>query len=315
MSDIDYWIISPVYGIDENFDSIWKYDRTNGTIAIGWRKMDQLHNTSKKEALAAFDKAYPDDNLSRRSRDFNTIWRWYHEVSIGDVIIARKGTKRVIGLGFVKGNAYRDDAKSKERRPQSKKVYPHFLDIEWFMTNEDEFEDPVFSPYVFRKTTEEKIISLELHKLIPGFESETGDHVSEAPDQEFGLEKILRDFLFTNFTQIFPSNLALYEDPEGKPAKEYRTGVGPIDLLAFETTTNSFVVIELKKGRDTDKVVGQILRYMGWVNENMCKSGQIVKGIIVCKERGEKIRLALTMTKNITVKEYRMQFEMVDPEE
>ena len=40
------------------------------------------------------------------------------------------------------------------------------------------------------------------------------------------------------------------------------TEVGTIDILADEPDTNSLVVIELKKGRESDKVVGQTLRYI-----------------------------------------------------
>ena len=38
------------------------------------------------------------------------------------------------------------------------------------------------------------------------------------------------------------------------------TDVGTIDILAQETSSNAFVVAELKKGREFDKVAGQVLR-------------------------------------------------------
>jgi len=42
-------------------------------------------------------------------------------------------------------------------------------------------------------------------------------------------------------------------------------------------------VVELKKGKTEDDVVGQTLRYMGWVRENISKT-KLVRGIIVVAE-------------------------------
>ena len=65
-----------------------------------------------------------------------------------------------------------------------------------------------------------------------------------------------------------------------------------IDILAVEPKSNSFVVIELKKGQTSDKVVGQILRYMGWVKKNLCKDGQGIKGLVICHDPDPKLSYA-----------------------
>jgi hypothetical protein len=38
--------------------------------------------------------------------------------------------------------------------------------------------------------------------------------------------------------------------------QQYATDIGPIDILAIEAKTKAFVVIELKKGRPSDRVIG-----------------------------------------------------------
>ena len=73
---------------------------------------------------------------------------------------------------------------------------------------------------------------------------------------------------------------------------------------------DSFVVIELKKGRPSDQVVGQILRYMGWVKKNLCASGQAVKGLVICREPDPKLLYALEMTKGIDVRYYNVAFTL-----
>jgi restriction system protein len=83
-----------------------------------------------------------------------------------------------------------------------------------------------------------------------------------------------------------------------------------MDILAFEPASKSFVVIELKKGRPADQVVGQILRYMGWVKKNLCKNGQSVKGLVICRDSDDKLSYALDMTNNIDVRYYHMSFDL-----
>lgn len=69
-------------------------------------------------------------------------------------------------------------------------------------------------------------------------------------------------------------------------------------------------MIELKKGRPSDQVVGQILRYMGWVKRNLCKEGQPVKGLVICRDPDMKLSYALEMTNNIGVQYYSVSFKL-----
>jgi restriction system protein len=109
---------------------------------------------------------------------------------------------------------------------------------------------------------------------------------------------------------IFKGQLKIYEDAEGNDGQQYATDIGPIDILAIETKSRSFVVIELKKGRPSDRVVGQILRYMGWVKKNLCTKAQSVKGLIICRDPDSKLSYALEMTTNIDVRYYSMSFKL-----
>lgn len=43
-----------------------------------------------------------------------------------------------------------------------------------------------------------------------------------------------------------------------------------MDFLAVERETGDFYVIELKR-RASDKTIGQLARYMGWVQDELCK--------------------------------------------
>ncbi len=127
---------------------------------------------------------------------------------------------------------------------------------------------------------------------------------------EFVLEKYLEEFVVSNFHTIFRGQLKIYEDADGNDGQQYGTDIGPIDILAVEPQSQSFVVVELKKGRSSDQVVGQILRYMGWVKKNLCLNGQAVKGLIICRDPDSKLSYALEMTTSIDVRYYNVSFEL-----
>lgn len=150
-----------------------------------------------------------------------------------------------------------------------------------------------------------------------GEESDNLTDITTEPDvedkTEFVLEKYLEEFIVTKFATIFRGKLVIYRDPEENViGQQYTTDVGIIDILAYEPSTNSFVVIEQKKGRESDKVIGQTLRYMGWVSENLCKNGQMVKGIIICKNTDSRLSYALKMVNNVALKYYRIDFKLDD---
>jgi len=69
-------------------------------------------------------------------------------------------------------------------------------------------------------------------------------------------------------------------------------------------------VVELKKGRASDKVVGQALRYMGYVQEELAEENQTVRGVIIALEDDTKIRRALKMTPNVEFYRYQVSFKL-----
>jgi restriction system protein len=135
---------------------------------------------------------------------------------------------------------------------------------------------------------------------------------TEDPNNTFVLEKYLEEFIVTNFEMIFKGNLKIYAETDVDDGRQYPTDIGPIDILAFEPKSNSFVVIELKKGRPSDQVIGQILRYMGWVKKKLCKDGQAVRGLVICRDPDLKLSYALEMTNNIDVRYYSVSFKLTE---
>lgn len=133
--------------------------------------------------------------------------------------------------------------------------------------------------------------------------------LKETKDMEFAMERYLEEFIEANFNKIdFGTKLELYQDEENS-GRQYPTPIGNIDLLAVDKKKKEFVVIELKKDKSSDIVVGQILRYMGWVKENLAKDYN-VKGIIIVKEKNERLGYALKLMPNVTLFIYKVSFDI-----
>lgn len=130
---------------------------------------------------------------------------------------------------------------------------------------------------------------------------------NEADEQEFGqpsefaYEKDLKNFLAKNLHLLAP-NMKLYED-EDITGIEFPVGGRFIDILAVDSE-NNFVVIELKVSRGYDRVIGQLLRYMAWIEKNLADSSQGVKGIIVAREISEDLLLATSKVTDVELFEY-----------
>jgi Holliday junction resolvase-like predicted endonuclease len=94
--------------------------------------------------------------------------------------------------------------------------------------------------------------------------------------------------------------------------RQYATPVGRIDLLCRDRRGN-FVVIELKRFRaSTESIIDQVTRYMGWVQEQLAKRHQHVRGYIVVGKLDRKLQYSVRAIENLKVKCFRVS--LTDPD-
>lgn len=87
--------------------------------------------------------------------------------------------------------------------------------------------------------------------------------------------------------------------------------LGKADILARHRHTGDFVVIELKRDQADDEVVGQLSRYMGWVNENRAAPACVgVRGIIVAHELTSRLRAAASAHPNMELYTYKLTVDI-----
>lgn len=158
--------------------------------------------------------------------------------------------------------------------------------------------------------------AIEIEGLIGVPTQSSGTITVTDPDVEdpsvFALEKHLEDFLVANWSNtILGSGYDIFEEEGEKVGQQYPTDTGYIDILAVSKDRNELLVLELKKGRASDVVVGQIQRYMGYVKDELAEPGQSVKGIIIALEDDVKLRRALSVTVGIDFYRYEVSFKLI----
>lgn len=127
----------------------------------------------------------------------------------------------------------------------------------------------------------------------------------------FVLEKHLEDFLIFNWNQTELSRkYDLVTDEGVVVAQQYPSDTGPIDILAISKDKTQFLVIELKKGKTSDVVVGQTLRYMGFVKNQLAVNGETVRGAVIALEDDLRLRNALSMVDSIEFYRYQIDFKL-----
>lgn len=152
----------------------------------------------------------------------------------------------------------------------------------------------------------------EIEELIEGKSVVTEELEDELPVDSptiFAMEKYLQEFLFSNWPNTeLGKNYDLYKNEE-TDGKEVITDAGVIDLLAISKDQKEFLVIELKRGRASDVVIGQITRYMGYM-ETVTSPGQTVKGLIIALEDDSRIRYSLRVVPNVDFFKYEIDFRL-----
>lgn len=133
----------------------------------------------------------------------------------------------------------------------------------------------------------------------------TNDIEQEEPEiahqTGFAYESDLRDFLSRNLHIVEPG-LHLYEE-EGITGVEFPVGGRFIDILALDRQRN-YVVIELKVSRGYDRVIGQLLRYMAWIEKNQAEPTQQVRGVIIAREISDDLHLSSSKIPSVELFEY-----------
>jgi RecB family endonuclease NucS len=119
------------------------------------------------------------------------------------------------------------------------------------------------------------------------------------------MEKHLEDFLVENWGQtVIGRDYVIFEEDGERVGQQYPTDTGPIDILAISSDRTRLLVVELKRGRASDSVVGQVLRYVGYVQDELAENDQTVEGAIIALEDDLRLRRALAVVPSLAFYRY-----------
>lgn len=234
------------------------------------------------------------------------VWTVAKGLKEGDVVITPDGNGR-----------YRAGEITGTYRYVEGGVLPHRRPVNWFA---DPFDRADMSEALQRSTNSTGACcdiskySEELDLLIGGqtIASLIATDESVEDPSVFALEKHLEDFLVSNWqSSELGHEFDIYEEEGELVGQQYPSDTGPIDILAISKDKKFLLVVELKKGRASDVVVGQVQRYMGYVKEELAEPDQKVRGVIIALEDDLRIRRALAVTKDIEFYRYQVSFKLL----
>lgn len=193
-------------------------------------------------------------------------------------------------------------------------ILPHRRPVRWYtqtLRREDMSESLRNSSGSIGTVSNITPYAAELESLVEG--KAPASIVSTDPTIEdpsvFALEKHLEDFLEHNWTHTeLGQKYDIYEVDGERVGRQYMSDTGPIDILAISKDRKELLVVELKRGRVSDTVVGQIQRYMGYVKEELAEPEQSVRGVIIGFEDDIKIQRALSVAPQIDFYTYKIEF-------
>ena len=233
------------------------------------------------------------------------VWTVCKGIRVDDIVICPDGQQAYL-VGKVTGPySYK-----------SGRILPHRRPIDWFpnrLTREDMSVALRNSAGSALTTCDVSKYAEELEALIGGQAAPAliaSDETVEDPSV-FALEKHLEEFLVANWANTeLGQNYDIFEEDGELVGQQYPSDTGPIDILAISKDKKELLVVELKKGRASDSVVGQIQRYMGFVLGELAEPDQTVKGVIIALEDDLRIRRALAVTSNIDFYRYEVSFAL-----
>jgi len=136
-----YWVIAPFASKNADiFEKVWQFDLANNAISIGWTQLGDVSKMNREALAEAIASAYPDTPNATKALFVNMLWSFYHKITPGDIVIARRGRKTLTAVGKVTKAASYAPGKTSPGC-----LHPNFLEIGWL----DQPRDKVFSNIVF----------------------------------------------------------------------------------------------------------------------------------------------------------------------
>jgi restriction system protein len=274
----------------------------SGKLPDEWRQFNAAF-------IPVFLAGHPDKSKIAAGLACGALWTVTKGIQAGDIVLCPDGAGRY-HVGEVQGGYSYSPGQ----------VLPHRRSVNWLPIAIDRsamseaLRNSTGSLLTVANITD---YHQELEQFLAALPGQTSpnivatDPVVEDP-VAFAMEKHLEDFLVKNWAQTeLAQQFKIYEEDGELVGQQYGTDAGPIDILAISRDGQRLLVVELKRGRASDVVVGQILRYMGYVKEQIAEPNQTVEGVIIALDDDKKLRWALLAVPSISFYRYQVSFKLI----
>ena len=194
----------------------------------------------------------PDKSKVTAGLACGAVWTVSKGMNIGDISLCPDG-QRNYKIGKISGNYFYD---------ATIPSLLHRRSVEWLpvsVSRDEMSQELKNSTGSIGTVSDISKYSIEIDKFIDGdspIKISSNDSEIENPSM-FALESHLEHFIIENWEQtILAKDYDIFQDGE-LTGKQFPTDTGPIDILAISKDKKELLVIELKKGRASDSVVGQ----------------------------------------------------------
>lgn len=270
----------------------------NGKLPENWREFNHKY-------IPKYQEYHPEKSKVSAGLACGALYTIAKGIQIGDVVLCPNGSGQYYVGEVLDNYSYRKNS-----------ILPHRRNVKWYnnLIDRTEMSQPLqYSSGSIGTVSNITKYSDEIENLISGKAPVTlisTDETVEDPSV-FALEKHLEDFLVQNWSQTeLGKKYDIYEEDGEIVGQQYPSDTGFIDILAISKDKKEILIVELKKGRVSDSVVGQIQRYMGYVLQELADQNQTVKGVIIGLDDDIRIKRALAVTNNIEFYKYQVSFKL-----
>jgi hypothetical protein len=274
---------------------------------------DVFHETDAEKTAVAIDKVYAlnaghRNNLTGQSGNaINTMLAAWDPFTNTSVISLKDRKRAIEHFGLDGGPDFEKDAIGRKITLSNAAIVKGFTKL-GLNGNVRAISKFLYSPemkQVWKLEPEEEGPSWDVVKAVPPSATE-----EIADPALFYMESQLEDFLIENWDKTeLGKKYDLIEEKGELISQQYRTEIGIIDILAEDKKSGQLVVIELKKNQTSDDTVGQLTRYMGWLEEHKT-DGKLTRGIIIAAQYDNRLHYALKKVKDVEVYLYRVDFKL-----
>jgi len=302
----NYWMVRQGRGAEFAADAI-----ENGYLGVdfvGSLDLTPYLSNDSRDAHAALNHVWLEQNPGKTKiaagLAVGNLWVACIGIETDDVVITSRGDG-LYEIGKVTGPyEFHPDTSLPHRRP-----------VKWIKAVNESEMSPTLTASVRGRMTAFSLNrnSDELGSLIDGHSLVNAERDSVEDPTVFALEKQLEDFLVHNWQHTsLGAEYDIYEVDGQVLGQQYPSDTGPIDILAMSKDKSRLLVVELKKGKTSDVVLGQIQRYMGYVKDELLEGGQTVEGLIIALDDDRRLKRALSVTTGIRFMRYRVSFSLIE---